>query len=114
MNKLIPFSQYTKTKNISSYLSDVFVVLDEKKIPLGFVFGRDSFISFLEKIDSEFESKVRDPKLAYSNTAGKLIDLIETHLPVKENFVAELKESISEAKKNGWVPFAKVAKSLNV
>ncbi len=93
MNKLVPFKKFTK-KSESFNLSDTSVMVDKKGVPLGFVFGRDSFISFLEYIDSEFEKRVEDPKVAYDNPAGRLIDLIESKLPLNPKFVKDLKSSI--------------------
>ena len=81
---------------------------------MGFVFGRDSFISFLEHIDSEFEKKVDDPKKAFDNPAGKLIDLIEEKLPLNPKFIKDLRSSIEDAKKNNWIPLEKVAQLLHV
>lgn len=114
MNKLIPFAKFSKRTKKSSFLSNASVVIDRKGVPLGFVFGRDSFISFLERIDSEFEKKVKNPRQAFDNPAGKLIDLIEERLPIKPAFIKDLKSSIAETKKNNWIPFEKVAQLLHV
>ena len=113
-NKLVPFSKIVKTKNGLSVLSKVSVVMDEKNTLVGFVFGRDSFINFLENIDTEFENKVKNPTQAYNNLAGKLIDLIEGSLPVSPHFVKDLRDSMSGAKKYGWIPFDQVMKALHV
>jgi len=113
MNKLIPFSKFLKTKKVDIDLSDILVVVDEKEVPLGFVFGRETFIDFLEKMDSAFEEQVSDKKKAYTNPAGKLIDLIEDHLPVREAFVMQLRDALTEAEKKEWIPFDEVMKSLH-
>ncbi|MBI2596588.1 hypothetical protein HYW41_00290 [Candidatus Daviesbacteria bacterium] len=113
MNKLIPFKKFTKSENNLS-LSDASVVVDKDNNPLGFVFGRDSFISLCTVIDDEFEKRVNDPKKAFDNPAGKLIDLIEEKLPVNPKFASDLKSSIKNAKKTRWIPLEEVAQSLNV
>lgn len=114
MNKLIPFSKIAKIKNGFSDLSDSKVVMDKKGIPLGFVFGRDAFISFLEHIDEEFEKGVKDPKKAFDNPAGKLIDLIEERLPLNPDFVKELKSSVEEAQKTEWISLKQIKSALHV
>lgn len=116
MNKLVPFTKFSKKGNGGklSFLSNTSVVVDKKGIPLGFVFGRDSFISFLEHIDSEFERKVKDQKKAFDNPAGRLIDLIEERLPVNPNFIRDLKLSLTKTKKSDWIPFEEVIRSLHV
>lgn len=113
MTKLIPFSRFAK-KAARFNLSGTSVVVNEKGTPLGFVFGRDSFISFLERIDEEFEKRVTNPKLAYDNPAGNLIDLIEERLPLNPKFIKDLKISISETKKLDWVSLDEIRQSLNV
>lgn len=45
--KIIALAKFTKIKSMP-YLSETSVIVDEKKIPLGFVFGRDAFITMLE------------------------------------------------------------------
>lgn len=114
MNKLIPFGKFSKKANKLSFLSNTSVVVDEKKTPLGFVFGRDAFISFLEYIDHQFEEKVNNPKNAFDNPAGKLIDIIEENLPLNPTFVKDLKSSIAKTKKADWIPFEEVKRVLNV
>lgn len=114
MNKLIPFGKFSKKTNKLSILSSASVVVDEKKVPLGFVFGRDVFISFLEHIDDEFEKRVGDQNKAFDNPAGRLIDLIEEKLSVKPSFVKELKKTVSKNGKSDWIPFGEVMRSLDV
>ena len=114
MNKLIPFTKFASKAKKSSFLSNASVVVDTKGVPMGFVFGRDSFISFLERIDSEFEKKVDDQKRAFDNPAGRLIDLIEEKLPLNPKFINDLKLSLTKTKKPEWIPFGDVVKSLNV
>lgn len=112
-NKLVPFKKFSDEAEKFN-LSDTSVMVDKKGIPLGFVFGRDSFISFLEYIDSEFEKKVKDPKIAFDNPAGRLIDLIEGKLPLNPRFVQDLKSSISKTRKSDWISLDEVSHSLNV
>lgn len=111
MNKLVPFKKFSK--NVGN-LSNASVVVDEKSTPLGFVFGRDAFISFLEYLDNEFEKNIPNPEIAFNNPAGKLIDLIEEKLPVKPKFIKEVKEARAEAKKRGWINFKEIEQFLNV
>lgn len=113
MNKLIPFKKFSE-KADKFNLSDTSVVVDKKGTPVGFVFGRDSFISLCTIIDEEFEKKVSDPKKAYDNPAGRIIDLIEEKLPVNPKFKAELKDSIQSAKKTRWIPLDEITSALNV
>lgn len=56
------FSKISKSARKLSFLVNTSVVVDEKNVPLGFVFGRDTFISFLEHIDDQFEKKVQSKK----------------------------------------------------
>lgn len=113
MNKLIPFKKFSKKAHLP-VSSGTSVMVDEKGIPLEFIFGRDAFISFLEYIDNEFEKNITNPDIAFNNPAGKLIDLIEAKLPVKPKFIKEVKEARAKAKKTGWINFDKIEQSLNV
>lgn len=113
MNKLIPFAKFSKKRGKLSFLSKTSVVIDEKGIPVGFMFGRDSFISFLEHIDAEFEKKVKDQKKAFANPAGKLIDLIEETLPVNPRFVHDLKSSLAKTKQSDWISLEDVVSALH-
>lgn len=110
MKKIVPFSKFSKKTSISG----ASVVMDDKNTPLGFVFGRDSFISFLERIDCEFEKRVKNPKLAYDNPAGRLIDLIEERLPLQPKFVKDLKDSIKSSRKRDFISLEELAHYLNV
>lgn len=114
MNNLIPFASFSKKAKKLQFISDTSIVINERRVPLGFVFGRDAFIAFLEHIDEQFEKKVDDPKRAFDNPAGRLIDLIEEKLSVNPNFVKKLKKSIATMNKSDWIPFKEVMKSLNV
>lgn len=89
-------------------------MINKTGVPLGFVFGRDSFINFLEYIDSEFEKRVKDQKKAYDNPAGRLIDLIEAKLPLNPKFVKDLKSSVTKTRKSDWISLDEISHSLNV
>ena len=109
MNKLVPFSQISKLKGKFSFLKSISVVVNQEGVPMGFVFGRDSFITLLELMDEEFEK--RSEGTVHENPAGKLIDVIEEKLPLNPKFVKELKEA---RKVKNWIPLREVAKSLHV
>lgn len=113
MSKLISFKKFSKKASKINYLANTSVVMDNK-VPVGFVFGRDSFISFLQHIDDEFEKKVKDPKKAFNNPAGRLIDLIEERLPLNPRFVKDLKSSILRDKKSKTISLGKLVRALNV
>jgi len=112
MSKLISLAQFSKDFRKLS-LSDVSVIVNEEKVPLGFVFGRDSFISFLESLDNQFEKNVKNEKVAFNNSAGKLIDLIEEKLPINPKFVEDLKSSIKKTKKSELISLEEIERSLN-
>lgn len=113
-NKLIPFTEFSKKAARLSSLSNTSAVVDRNGVPLGFVFGRDSFISFLEYLDEQFEKKVKNPKEAFDNPAGKLIDTIEEKLPVNPEFMKTLKSSVVNSKQSGWIPLKEVLRALHV
>lgn len=114
MNKLVPFTKFTQPTGKLSFLSKTSVIVDKEGVPLGFVFGRDSFISLCTIIDEEFEKRIKDPKKAFDNPAGRLIDLIEEKLPLNPNFVKDLRSSIAKTKKSDWIPLEQIKRSLNV
>ncbi len=114
MNKIVSLGKFSKKAAKLSYLDKTSVIIDKQGVPLGFVFGRDSFITFLESIDSEFERLVKDPHKAFQNPAGKLIDLIEEKLPLNPDFIKDLKETLAKTKKMDWIPMEEVMKSLHV
>jgi hypothetical protein len=114
-NKLVPFAKFSKAEGGErKLLSKTSVIVNGDGVPVGFVFGRDSFISLLSRIDEQFEQRVTDPKKAFDNFAGKTIDLIERNLPVRKSFVLQMKESIAEAEKFGWISLGDLKRSLNV
>lgn len=114
MNQIVPFGKISRLNGEKKLLEKASVVVSPTGVPVGFVFGRDSFITLLSKIDEQFEQKVVDPQKAFDNFAGRIIDLIEESLPVKKSFLSDLKISITEAKKVGWVPLADLKRTLNV
>ena len=113
MNKLVPFKKFIKTSSETNPLHRSSVAVNEQNIPIGFFFGRDAFISLMTIIDDQFEQTAKTPKDAYSNFAGKAIDLIEETLPVDAKFVKTLEKSITDAQKKGWLPFDLIFKSSN-
>lgn len=113
MNKLIPFKKFSKKANLL-VSSDTSVMVDKTGVPLGFVFGRDAFISFLQHLDNEFEKNIASPDVAFNNPAGRLIDLIEEKLPVRPKFIKDVREARAKAKKTGWINFEEIEWSLNV
>lgn len=113
MSKLIPFDQLSKI-GANKSLSNASVVIDNNGVPVGFFFGRDTFISLMTIIDEQFEQRVTKAKDAYDNFAGKIIDLVEEKLPVSPKFQKELGTSIKEAKKKGWVSLDEVKNALDV
>jgi len=112
VNKLIPFTQLSRVGGGRS-LSNASVVVDDRGVPVGFFFGRDTFISLMTTIDEQFEKRTGSVKEAYDNFAGKIIDLVEEKLPVNPKFEKELSESIREAKEKGWVPFEQIKSTIN-
>lgn len=111
--KITNLAKFSKIKSIP-YLSKSSVIIDKNKNPVGFVFGRDAFISFLEHIDEEFEKQVSDPKKYFKNPAGKLIDAIEEKLPLNPDFINELKLTITSTKKSDYIPIEKILKNIHV
>lgn len=114
MSKLVPFTKFSKQIRGFTFLANTSVVVDKNDVPVGFVFGRDAFISLLEHMDTAFEEKVSNPEEAYENPAGKLIDLIEEHLPLNRSFVRKMQNSLADAKKDDWIPFEEIKKQLHV
>ncbi len=114
MTKVVPFAKLSRKYSPHVSLDKASVVVDDKGITQGFVFGRDVFISFLEYLDHEFEKRSPDPQKAYDNPAGKLIDAIEENLPLKPTFVDELRRSLSQTKSQKWISLAEIKRILNV
>lgn len=90
------------------------VIVDKNSVPLGFVFGRDAFISLCTVIDEEFEKNVLDQKKAYNNPAGRAIDLIEDRLPINPEFAKDVKSSLRDAQESGWIPMEEIIRTLHV
>lgn len=111
--KIIALAKFTKIKSMP-YLSETSVIMDKSRNPLGFVFGRDAFITMLEHIDSEFEKRVTDEKKYFDNPAGKLIDVIEANLPLNADFVNKLKLVISSTDKSDYISIDEIMKNIHV
>lgn len=114
MDKIVPFNKISNLNGEKRLLAGMSVVVNKKGTPMGFVFGRDSFITLLSQIDEQFENNVFDQKKAFDNFAGRIIDIIEEKLPIRKSFLAGMKISISEAKKTGWIPLTDLKHALNV
>lgn len=114
MAKLMVLSKLSEVPKRLKFLGGTSVVVDKRNVPVGFVFGREAFISLLEMIDGEFEKKVENPLLAHDNPAGQLIDLIEGSLPINPRFASQLKVSIKSQKADEGIAFEDVVKSLHV
>jgi hypothetical protein len=112
MSKIVPFRSLFNLKKYPE-LSEISVVVNDKKQPAGFLFGRDAFIEFLEKLDETFEKNIDDPKRAYTNPAGRLIDAIEAHLTVDPKFTKKLKTSIKN-NITGLVSLSEIERFLHV
>ena len=111
--KIIALAEFTKIKSMP-YLSETSVIMDKNKNPLGFVFGRDAFITMLEHIDDEFDKRVADPEKYFNNPAGKLIDAIESKLPLNPDFVRKLKLIISSTNKSDFISIDEIMKNIHV
>lgn len=111
--KIVALAKYTKIKSMP-YLSETSVILDKSKNPLGFVFGRDAFITMLEHIDDEFEKRVTDQKKYFDNPAGILIDAIEEKLPLNTDFINKLKLIISTTNKSDYISIDEIMKNIHV
>jgi len=111
--KIIALTKFTKIKSMP-YLSETSVIMDEKKVPLGFVFGRDAFITMLEHIDDEFEKRVTDQKKYFDNPAGRLIDAIEEKLPLNADFINKLRLTISTTNKSDYISIDEIMKNIHV
>lgn len=114
MNTLMPLKKFMPQSKRLALSANTFVVHNKSGIPIGFVFGRDSFISLLEQIDNQFEELVEDKTKAFHNPAGELIDAIEEQLPVNAQFVHELQQLHRDTKSTDWIPMEQVNTLLNV
>jgi hypothetical protein len=81
-----------------------------------FVFDTFAFLDLLSVIDERLVDRLPDE--AYhskaANPAGRLIDEIETRLPVSEEYVQSLKDAIAEARQTGWIPFEELERTLKL
>ena len=92
------------------------VVLDRAGVPRVFVFDTFALLDVLSAIDERLLDRLSDE--AYhakeANPAGWLIDELEAHLPVREEYIQSLKEALAEAKRKGWIPFEAVERALHL
>jgi hypothetical protein len=104
MSHLIKYTDFLKdTSTIMQ--GKAYVMTDRKSHPVGFAFGREAFIQMLEKMDEYYQDAIPDQEKAYANPAGKLIDQIEDHIPLKENYVEELRDAVKSKDPKSWIPF---------
>lgn len=92
------------------------VVLDRAGVPRVFVFDTFALLDVLSAIDERLVDRLSDEEYhsKEANPAGWLIDELEAHLPVREEYVQSLKEAIAEAKRKGWISFEAVRLALNL
>lgn len=92
------------------------VVVDKNGAPQLFVFDTFALLDVLSEIDERLVDKLSSAEYHSKavNPAGWLIDKIETKLPLDTEYIQSLKDAIAEAKKNGWVPFEKIERELNL
>lgn len=91
-------------------------IVVDRGAPQIFVFDTFAFLDILSRIDAILLEKlsVKDYYSKNINPSGWLIDEIESKLPVSEQHIKSLKNSISEAKKKGWIPFELIEKKFNL
>ncbi len=115
--KLLPWSRVApKSVFPLEHGSRAGVIVDNRGTPQLFVFDTNALLDVLSRIDEELVDRV-SPVHYYSkrvNPAGWLIDELESKLPLNPHFVTSLRDSISEAKKKGWIPFSKIQKALKL
>lgn len=92
------------------------VIVDNKGVPLLFLFDTAAFLDILSEIDEKLVDKLstQDYHSKDSNPAGWLIDTIESKLPLKPEYIQSLKQAISEAKKKGWIPFEEIEQKFGL
>ena len=107
------------TKSVLSKLklekgSKAGVILDKNSVPQLFVFDTPAFLDMLSTIDEALVDRLSDKEYnsKTANPAGWLIDKIELNLPLNPQYVQSLQNAIEEADEKGWIPFAKIQKSL--
>ena len=92
------------------------VVMDRDGTPRVFVFDTAALLDVLSAIDERLVDRLPDD--AYhskaANPAGWLIDELEAKLPVSAAYVQSLREAIAEAKREGWIPFEAVERTLKL
>jgi hypothetical protein len=114
MNRLVPVKKFIgRDAKANKLIGQASVVMDDRGLPVGFFFGRDTFISLLTAIDEQFEKKSKNLREGYDNFAGRIIDVIEERLPVNPKFVREMESSILDAQKHGWVDISQITQTPN-
>jgi len=101
-------------KSISSKDFKAAVVVDKTGAPKYFVFDTPSLWDILCAVDTKFEESVPAKEYVFHNPIGWLIDAIEARLPINPKLVLRLKKGITEAKRLGLVPFAKIKEKLEL
>ena len=92
------------------------VVVDKDGSPQMFVFDTNALLDLLSTIDESLADKLLDKDYHDKkiNPSGWLIDEIEAHLPVSDEYAQTLKDAIDEAEQKGWVPFDQVKEELEL
>lgn len=114
--KLVAWTKSVLSRFKLSRDSRAGLVLDEDGTPQLFVFDTPAFLDILSTIDEALVDKLTDKEYNAKeiNSAGWLIDEIESRLPLNPKFIQSLKDAITEAKKKGWIPFSKIQNSLGL
>ena len=92
------------------------VVVDRDGVPRVFVFTTEALLDVLSAIDERLVDRLPDTEYhsKTANPAGWLIDELEAKLPVSAEYIQSLKEAIAEAKREGWIPFEAVERTLKL
>ncbi len=92
------------------------IIVDKNGVPQLFIFDTPAFLDVLSSVDEALVDCVSDEEYhsKITNPAGWLIDEIEAKLPPNPKFVQSLKDALEEAKRRGWISFAKIQKSLGL
>lgn len=92
------------------------VVVDRTGVPRVFVFDTAALLDVLSAIDERLVDRLADDEYhsKAANPAGWLIDELEAALPVSKAYIQSLKDAIAEAKRNGWIPFEEIERTLNL
>lgn len=113
--KLLPWQKWQPTLILPLEKgSRAGVVVDKNGSPQLFVFDTHALLDILSTIDEALSDRLsaEDYQSKEANPSGWLIDEIEAHLPVSEEYVQSLKNAIAEAEEKGWIPFEQIKKEL--